>query len=125
MLPLLLVPATSSASQAFNRSQGQLGAMSILIAAERQRRHTGKWPVSIKEIDSSLLASAPVDPFTGKPFHLEYRNGRLTIYSFGPNGADDHGEFDRKRWTNGGPDDVGARGWDVHLRRQSVDQEDD
>jgi hypothetical protein len=116
MLPLLLTPATTAASNAFFRSQAELGATAILIAAERHRRKTGKWPTAIKEIDPSILPRPPVDPFTGKPFRIEYHDGQIVIHSIGPNGKDEHGEYDPKRWIKGGPDDVGARAWDLNLR---------
>ncbi len=125
ILPLLLVPAVTSAGNAFHRGQAELGATAILLAAERQRRRTGKWPASIEAIDRSILRELPVDPFSGKPFHLEYRGGELVIYSIGPNGKDEHGAFDRKRSLQGGPDDIGARAWDVSLRRQSPEGEQD
>ncbi len=70
ILPLELMPAISAASSAFQRSQAELGATAILIAAERQRRRTGKWPVSIQEIDREVLTQAPVDPYTGQPYHI-------------------------------------------------------
>ena len=117
MLPFLTVPATSAANSAFMRVQGELGATAILIAAERHRRRTGKWPDSIKAIDPSILPGPPVDPYTGEPFHLEHHDGQLFIYSFGPNGQDEHGVYDLKQWPKGKLDDVGARAWDVNLRR--------
>jgi hypothetical protein len=116
MLPLLLSPATVAAGTAFSRYQGELGATVILIAAERHRRKTGSWPASIAEIDRSILSAAPVDPYSGRPFRLERRDGKLFIYSIGPNGKDEHGEFDPKRFPKGGLDDVGAVAWDVSLR---------
>jgi hypothetical protein len=118
MLPLLLMPATSAASSAFGRSQGELAATAILIAAERHRRKTGKWPASVDAIDPSILPTPPPDPFTGKPFNIEHHDGQLVIYSLGPNGKDEHGEYDPKRWNKGESDDVGARAWDVNLRRR-------
>ena len=118
MLPLLLTPATTAASNASSRSQAELGATAILIAAERHRRKTGKWPAAIKEIDPSILPGPPVDPFTGNSFRMEYHNGQFVVYSVGLNGQDEHGEYDPKRWNKGGPDDVGARAWDVSLRRR-------
>ncbi len=126
MLPLMLLPATKAASIAFARSRSDLGATAILIAAERQRRRTGKWPASIEAIDPSILAKAPVDPFSGKPFRSALsQHGGLVIYSIGPNGNDEQGEFDPKLWIRGGPDDVSARAWDVPLRRQSPEEEQD
>jgi hypothetical protein len=122
MLPVLLAPSTTAASGAFSRVQAELGALAILIAAERHRRRTGKWPASIKAIDPSIMPAQPVDPFTGEPFHLEHRDGQLFIYSIGPNGKDEHGAFDLKRHTQGGPDDFGARAWDPELRGRPARQ---
>jgi hypothetical protein len=116
ILPRLLVPGMSAASQAFLRYRAELGTTAILIAAERHRRKTGNWPASIDAIDRSILASAPVDPFTGKAFHLEHRDGQLVIYSVGPNLKDEHGEEDAKRRMSDGPDDIAARAWDVAKR---------
>ena len=116
MIPLMLLPATKAASMSFAKSRAELGATAILIAAERQRRRTGKWPASIEAIDPGILAKPPVDPFSGQPFQIEHRHGELVIYSIGPNARDQHGEFDAKRWIRGGPDDIGARAWDVILR---------
>jgi hypothetical protein len=49
---------------------------------------------------------------------MERRDGRLVIFSVGPDPVNDHGAFDPKRWTNGGPDDVGSAAWDVARRQQ-------
>ncbi len=126
MLPLLLMPATSAASSAFGRSQAELAATAILIAAERHRRKNGKWPASVDAIDPSILPDPPADPFTGKPFRMEHLDGQLVIYSLGPNGKDEHGEYDPKRWNKGEVDDVGARAWDLNLRRRpSAARKDD
>ena len=112
----MLLPATKAASMSFAKSRAELGATAILIAAERQRRRTGKWPASIEAIDPGILAKPPVDPFSGQPFQIEHRHGELVLFD-GPNARDQHGEFDAKRWIRGGPDDIGARALrDVILR---------
>jgi hypothetical protein len=118
-LPLLLMPALSSSSSAHSRYQCELGATAILMAAERHRRKAGDWPASIEAIDPSILPGAPVDPYSGRAFRMERRDGRLFIYSIGPNRKDEHGAYDPRKWTKGTTDDdVGAVGWDVSLRRQ-------
>jgi hypothetical protein len=117
-LPLLLSPALAWGGSAASRNQGELGTLAILIAAERHRRKTGRWPESIEAIDRGILAKAPVDPYSGQPFRFQHRDGQLVIYSIGPDGKDEHGEFAPKQWLKGGPDDVGARGWDLNLRRR-------
>ncbi len=40
-------------------------------------------------------------PFTGQPFRMEHRDGRLFIYSLGPNLRDEHGAYDPKKWATG------------------------
>lgn len=117
MLPLLLMPGLRASGAAFSRHEAELGATAILLAAERHRRKTGGWPLSIAAIDPSLLPDAPLDPFTGQPFRLEHRDGRLFIHSIGPNLRDERGAYEPRRWMQGGPDDVGATGFDVLLRR--------
>jgi hypothetical protein len=119
LLPVLLMPALTSASQADSRYQGELAAAAILIAAERQRRATGRWPDSVTAIDPGILPKPPADPFSGREFHLEHREGQLLIYSVGPNLKDEHGAYEPKQWYKAGPDDVGTGGWDVERRRQA------
>jgi hypothetical protein len=118
MLPLLLMPALSSASGAHSRYRCELGATTVLLAAERHRRKAGDWPSSIAAIDPSILSSPPFDPYSGRSFRMKRRDGQLFIYSIGPNLEDEHGAYDPKKWLKGGPDDVGTSAWDVPLRRR-------
>jgi hypothetical protein len=118
VLPLLLMPVLPSAGMAHSRYHAELGAASILLAAERHRRKTGAWPASIAAIDPAFLPSRPVDPFTGQPFRMEHREGQLRIYSLGPNHQDEHGAYDPKQWMKQRLDDYGTGAWDVPLRRQ-------
>jgi hypothetical protein len=115
-LSIELIPALSAALRVDALYQGELGATAVLLAAERQRRKSGDWPASIAAIDAEILPAPPVDPFSGQAFRMEHRAGQIVIYSVGPNGKDEHGAFDPKRWQSGGPDDVGAVAWDVELR---------
>jgi hypothetical protein len=117
-LPLLMMPAMSSASHAHSRYQSELGATVIVLAAERIRRKTGRWPASIAAIDRAILPTPPSDPFSGQTFRMEHRDGQLLIYSIGPNRLDEHGVYDAKGWPQKGPDDVGSSAWDKGLRRQ-------
>ncbi|HWE36794.1 MAG TPA: hypothetical protein VG406_09530 [Isosphaeraceae bacterium] len=117
-LPVLLTPSMDLAWKAHAEYQAQLGATAVLLAAERHRRKIGDWPVSVAAIDRAILPDPPTDPYTGQPYHVGRREGKVCIYSIGLNRRDDRGVFDRKRWAKGGPDDMGATGWDVRLRRQ-------
>ena len=118
-ISVLFMPAIPTGASAASRYQSELGATAILIAAERQRRKTGAWPASIAAIDRGILPIAPLDPFTGEPFRMEHHDEQLSIYTIGPNGKDEHGQYEPKKWSVGGPDDAGARAWDVSLRRQA------
>ena len=108
LLPLKLFPAVYACFFGAIQFRADLGATAILVAAERDRRKTGKWPESIAAIDQSILANAPGDPYSGQPFHFERRAGELVIYSVGLNLKDEKGERDPKLHLKGGPDDVTA-----------------
>jgi hypothetical protein len=115
-LPLLMTPALRASSSAFSRYQAELGAAATFLAAERHRRKAGAWPESVAAIERDLLPKPPLDPFSGQPFRMEHRDGRLFVYSIGPDRVDEHGEYNVIVWGKGGPDDVGAIGWDMGLR---------
>jgi hypothetical protein len=115
-LPVLMMPAMTAASAAESRNKSELAATAILLAAERHRRKTGHWPKSVADIDIDILPRPPLDPFSGNPFRMTYHDGELRIYSVGPDLQDGGGDYDPKRWMQGGPDDVGARAWDASLR---------
>jgi hypothetical protein len=123
LLPLLLSPAVATASSAFSRYHTDLAANAILVAAERHRRKTGQWPASVAAIDRTIIPSAPADPYSGESFRMEHRDGRLFVYSVGPNGVDEHGEYEPRRWMSGEGDDAGAQAWDVPLRRREAPAE--
>ena len=116
-LPILMVPALTTSYTAQSRYLAELGATAILIAAERHRLETGSWPASIESIDPEILPDPPVDPFSGRPFRLLHEDGQFVIYSVGANGRDERGDYAPKEWRTGKHDDVGARGWDILLRR--------
>ena len=118
-LPLLLMPALYTMSSAHSRYQSELGAMAILLAAERHRRKAGDWPASIAAIDRGILPEALIDPYSGQAFRMERRDGQLLIYSIGPNHKDEHGAYDPRQWMRAGfDDDVGAIAWDLAKRRK-------
>ena len=117
-MAILLTPGCQVGDLAHRRAKAELGAMVVLVAAERHRLRQGDWPRSVEDIDDDLLPEIPRDPFSGDAFLVHRPEGRFVVASIGPNGLDDGGEYDPMRWTNRGPDDVGAVGWDVDLRGQ-------
>jgi hypothetical protein len=123
LLPLKVFPALRAMAAAAAQLRADSGATAILIAAERHRKKTGKWPEAIAAIDPSILPKPPADPYTGEAFRMERRDGEFLIYSVGSNQRDDHGEFDKERRYKGGPDDITARGWDVPRRGRPAPEE--
>ena len=61
-----------------------------------------RWQLAHRELPADLatalkeagVGEVPVDPYSGKPFSLAVLAGKPIIYSIGPDGIDDHGEFD-------------------------------
>ncbi len=68
-------------------------ALEILCAVELYHAKYQKYPDSIDQLAPEFLAQIPVDTFDGKP--MRYLNGpdRITVYSVGPNGKDEHGDI--------------------------------
>ncbi len=124
-LPIKIFPAAPAAAFAHARSRADSGATALLIAAERHRKKTGKWPESIAAIDPAILPRPPADPYTGEPYRIQRLDGGLIVYSVGANRRDDHGEFDKQRLQNDGTDDIIARGWDVSRRGREAPEEGD
>jgi hypothetical protein len=118
VIPMLMMPALSSASDALTRYAGELGSTAILIATERHRRKSGAWPPAIEAIDASILSSAPNDPYAGRPYRMKREEDRILVYSVGPNGSDEDGEYDPKQWGKGVADDVGGSLWEAPSRRR-------
>jgi hypothetical protein len=119
---LLLASVVVPAATAHARYHAELGSTAILLAAERHRRKAGAWPASVAAIDRAILPDPPVDPYSGRDFRLEHRDGQLLVYSIGPDGKDGHGAYNPRGWMRGGPDDVGTGAWDVPLRRRPPGQ---
>lgn len=100
--------------QALMRSEASRRCAEVAVALERSRLKTGKWPKELKEIDSSLLAAIPTDPFDGAPLRLRVLDDGVVVYSVGPNGRDDSGDLgDRGENSR----DFGFRLWDPEKRK--------
>jgi hypothetical protein len=117
MLAYLLLPSLKVSAKAHAGNRAALGAITVLIAAERYRRAQGAWPGSVEAIESALSVKLPGDPYLPGPFRLKRAEDGLIVYSVGPNLRDDGGNL-----NNGKPDtpgiDIGFLLWDVERRRQ-------
>lgn len=66
-------------------------AARLKIAAYQHRARKGTLPESTAAIDDDLLDQIPIDPYTGDPLRLRIEEGRVVIYSIGPDRDDDQG----------------------------------
>lgn len=115
--PLYMMPAIRMNLDAEKRIRAVLGSLVLLVASERHRQATGEWPASVEDIDPDILFEPPHDPYTGEPYRMTHADGRLRIYSLGPNRKDEGGAYDLKKWTKKvGEDDVGTFAYDPELR---------
>lgn len=113
----LLMPAFLKVHQASIRHLANQRALLAMLAAERFRRDTGRWPQALGELVPKYLAAVPTDPYDYQPLRLKRTAEGLVIYSVGPDRKDNGGAINRQNTIKPGTD-VGYRLWDVSKRRQ-------
>jgi hypothetical protein len=118
-LLLALMHPMVKINDAHSRYQSELGAIAILLAAERHRRKLGEWPASISAIDAAILPDAPKDPFSDKPFLVARGDGEFLVYSIGSNLKDEQGANQPSLWSLGTFDDYGFGASNPTLRRRA------
>ncbi len=72
----------------------------IVIALQRYRSETGRWPEGLDAIRSSLPTVILTDPLSKGPFVYKPSGDMFTLYSKGENNVDEDG-----RHKSDGPDD--------------------
>ncbi len=104
---MLLSDLSGSYERAVMTESHRRGTLLTLALHAHYAKH-GKWPESLKKIDKKLgfkaLKTLRRDPFTGKSFKYELKDGQPLLYSVGYDGKDDGGRHDPK-WgesDNGG-----------------------
>jgi ABC-type transport system involved in multi-copper enzyme maturation permease subunit len=113
----MLVPDSARVATNFRRSQADLRAAIVMVAAERFRRQHGRWPESLDELVPRYLPRVPDDPCDGRPLRYRRTPYGAVIYSVGADGVDNGGAVEVKNNT-GMPSDWGVRLWDPSGRRQ-------
>jgi hypothetical protein len=63
----------------------------LALAAQAYRAEHGAFPKRLADLVPGTLAALPQDPFTGGPLSAIVKGDKLVLYSFGPDGVDDHG----------------------------------
>ncbi len=95
-----MVPAISAVFKSQFKAKARKLALAAVVEATRKRLETGSLP--------EVLPSMPRDPFTeAKLLMWKQADGRLTVYSVGPDGEDDGGPPAPGVETPEGNDDVG------------------
>lgn len=63
-------------------AQNRLASLALALTAYRSDK--GEYPKSLEELVPAYIASAPIDPFDGKPLKMEEVKGGLRIFSVYP-----------------------------------------
>jgi hypothetical protein len=61
------------------------------LAMCRYRAKNGKYPEKLEDLIPDFIASVPLDPIDGKQIRLKRTDGKIVIYSIGPDEIDDGG----------------------------------
>jgi len=77
--------------------EGQMAAqrvdgIRVAVAAKRHQVRSGRWPESLDVLVPGLLATIPVDRFSGQPLRYRLVDGEPRVYSVFQDGVDDAGE---------------------------------
>ncbi len=75
------------------RWQQWLDVAQVSIALEQHRRAHGTWPKTLAALTPDLLDVVPPDRFDGKPLKYRLIDGQPALYSVGPDGDDDDGQW--------------------------------
>jgi hypothetical protein len=87
-----------------------------MIAVERYRLASGRWPEKLEDLVGVYLKKAPLDPADGMPLKYRRDSDHVSIYAIGKDGKDHGGKLCIENWKDGF--DMGRRLWDVNKRRQ-------
>jgi hypothetical protein len=86
-----MIPAISSAYQAFIRGEARRQTVLVGIAAERYRQQHNQFPTQLTDLVPDFLNTVPLDPFDNQPLRYRTEPTGAIIYSIGVDGNDDDG----------------------------------
>jgi hypothetical protein len=114
-----ILPINSSMVWMSYESQALMGALRVLLAAERCRLARGHWPESLDDLVPTYLPRVPRGPYSDAPLRFVRKPDGVVAYAVGLRGRDNGGRlrlnFERTR----DPEyDVGAQLWNPDLRRR-------
>lgn len=85
------------------RLEAERRATLLVVALHIYRDEQGSWPAKLDVCALPGLAEVRIDPYSGKDFVYELRDGQPCLYSVGHNGTDDGGKHD-SMWGEFKPD---------------------
>ncbi len=102
----ILMPATERASELTHRAKASHEALVTILAVKGWRLEKDEYPAALGDlVTAGLLKELPPDPYSDKPLVYKKTEDDFTLYSVGPNFADDGGEIFMK---NGRPQKWGT-----------------
>jgi hypothetical protein len=103
----------------FRYCQALLRCAIAMLAMDRFRLETGKWPASLDELCPKFLKLVPLDPYDGAPLRYRKVDEGVVVYSIGPSGKDHLGQLFTPGYGMKVEDcDLGFQLWDPDKRRQ-------
>jgi len=98
LLARILLPSLVQAAEHAADADAERRACMLGLAMHRYRLEHGRFPDSLDKLAPDFVAIVPLDPFDGKPMRLARdAEGRLVVYSVGPDLSDDKGTpYDRE-----------------------------
>jgi hypothetical protein len=105
----LLLPAITSVFRTRACSEALHRAAAVLVTATKQRLATGELPLEPTAFAGPAAFAIPADPLAegSKPLLMKRSDAGLSVYSVGPDGADDGGPAPLGEQAEEGNDDVG------------------
>jgi hypothetical protein len=110
-----IVPAVNKVNYKLGRSDAQIQAAAIAVAAERYRRAKGDWPTNLNQLAPTFMKTMPLDKYTGEPFRMARVNGGFAVYSLAKGAFDFQGSFMSIGFSD--HEGIGFRMVDANMRR--------
>ncbi len=106
-IPLLLDHYYCAGRRTWERITAKNRTIDIVIALAAYRLENGAYPEQLDQLKPAFLSGIPTDPFAEGPLRYRRLQTGCLVYSVGPNGEDECGEFDDSVWPD--KDDVVAK----------------
>lgn len=103
------------------RELAELRCMNTVVAAERHRLATGRWPESLASLAPAFIDAVPKDPYTGEPLRYRKTSDGILIYAVGADLVDNGGTLAALPKDIDAGTDIGFRLWNPERRHLHSD----